>query len=201
MARLIHLIPAAELAPGQIAAIRNSVTNELLALASRELKMSVDKLVARDIRPYSDIKWATDTNATDGLANSALSTDIWQFTTDATLSGWLSAIASAYRTMGDQRYIAIYGIRDGRMTVSSPPAPQCTLWRIRVGNSDKVIWDLSKCYAYPDNVVGICPSPVVIPQNTQFNIYGYLPAAAGNAVTYVSFEGIVVEPRGKVVTP
>jgi len=197
----LQLIPIQELSAGQVGAIRNQVEKALKAKASMELKMSPDLLVVRDIRPYDDLKWATDNNATDGLAGTALAVNRWDFTTDASVVTWASCIVSASRVMGDQRFVAIYGLRDSRMSEPTPPAMQCTLWKIVVGNSDKVIWDMSKCYAYKTHAVGICPSAVIIPQNTQFDIYGYLPTSAGAAVSFVSLEGLLVEPRGKVISP
>lgn len=202
MAKLTQLVPMQELSVGHVSAERNRVTRELLVRASRELKMGENKLVVRDIRPFTDLGWATDTNATDGLVGSAITADRWDFTTDASLALWLSAIVAASRTMADQRYVAIYGLRDSRMAnATAIVAIQCTLWRFQVGNSLKAIWDASKCYAYKDHVAGFSPSEIVIPQNTQFNIFGYLPTALGSAVSYVSFEGVVVEPVGKVVSP
>jgi hypothetical protein len=197
----LQLIPIQELSAGQVGAIRNQVEKALKAKASTELKMSPDLLVVRDIRPYDDLKWATDNNATDGLAGTALTVNRWDFTTDASVVTWASCIVSTYRVMGDQRFVAIYGLRDSRMSEPTPPLMQCTLWKIVVGNSDKVIWDMSKCYAYKTHAVGICPSAVIIPQNTQFDIYGYLPTSAGAAVSFVSVEGLLVEPRGKVISP
>ena len=202
MAKLTQLIPSEELTVGQIGAIRNMVVKNLLALASKELSMPVTNLVARDIRPQSDLDWASDTNATDGLANAAVTTDIWQFTTDASLHEYLSCITSASRVMGDQRFVAIYGIRTSRMAMATPLEVQCTLWKLVVGNSIKAIWDSERLNAYQNNIAGFTPSAVVIPQNTQWNIYGYLPStAAGTILTYTNLEGIVVEPRGKVVSP
>ena len=200
-ANYLQLIPIQEIAAGQVGAIRNQVERALVAKASAELKMSPDLLVVRDIRPYDDLKWATDNNATDGLAGTALAVNRWDFTTDASVVTWASCIVSASRVMGDQRFVAIYGLRDSRMSEPTPPLMQCTLWKIVVGNSDKVIWDMSKCYAYKTHAVGICPSAVIIPQNTQFDIYGYLPTSAGAAVSFVSLEGLLVEPRGKVISP
>lgn len=200
-AELLQLIPAQELAAGQVGAIRNQVAKGLVAKAAAELKMSPDNLVVRDIRPQADLDWASDANATDGLASTAITVDRWDFTSDASLTGYLSNIVSGSRTMHDQRFMAIYGLRDSRMSEPTPPLMQCTLWKIVVGNSTKVIWDMSKCYAYKTKAIGICPSAVIIPQNAQFCIYGYLPASAGSAVSWVSVEGIIVEPRGLVISP
>ena len=204
MAKLTQLIAISELSAGQVGAIRNMVTNNLLSLAADQLKMPVANLVARDIRPYTDIKWATDDNSTDGIASTALTTDLWEFTADTSLpaaAGYLSCITSASRVMGDQEFMAIYGMRDGRMTIASPTAIDITMWKVVVGNSIKAIWDTEKLNAYKDSVVGITPSAVIIPQNVQWNIYGYMDGVGGSALSYYSLEGVIVEPRGKVVSP
>ncbi len=202
MAKLTQLVPLQELSAGQVSAQRNRVIKDLLGLASRELRMPEDKLVARDIRPFTDLAWATDATATTGLANAAITTNKWIFTTHNANTDWLSAITTLSRVMADQRFIAIFGLRDSRMAHATPIVPiQCTLWRFQVGNSLKAIWDASKCYAYRDKVAGFCPTEIVIPQNSQYNIFGYLPTAVGNALSYVSLEGVVVEPKGKVVSP
>lgn len=204
MAKLTQLVPMQELSAGQVSAERNRVIRDLLAMASRELKMGEDKLVVRDLRPFSDLAWATDATATTGLAAAAITTDKWIFTTNAGNTDWLSAIAAASRVMADQRYVAIYGLRDSRMAYATWVAIQCTLWRFQVGNSYKAIWDASKCYAYRDKVAGFCPTEIIIPQNSQYNIFGYLNQAetgVGGVLSYVSLEGVVVEPVGKVVSP
>ena len=74
-----------------------------------------------------------------------------------------------------------------------------TLIKLEVGNSIKAIWDTTKLLAYKQNPVGVCTSAVIIPQNTQFQIYGYILNTG--TVCWVSLEGVVVEPRGKVVSP
>lgn len=201
MAKLTQLVPMQELSAGQVSAQRNRVIRDLLARASRELKMAEDKLVVRDIRPYSDLNWATEDTAADALVKAAITADRWDFTTDDANALWLSAILTTKRTMADQRYVAIYGLRDSRVTYATIINIQCTLWRFQVGHSYKAIWDASKCYAYRTNVAGFCPTEIVIPQNTQFNIFGYLPTDEGDKASYVQFEGVVVEPVGKVISP
>lgn len=201
MAKLTQLVPMQELSAGQVSAQRNRVIKDLLARASRELKMAEDKLVVRDIRPFTDLGWATEDTAADALVKAAITADRWDFTTDDANALWLSAILTTKRTMADQRYVAIFGLRDSRVAYATIIAIQCTLWRFQVGNSYKAIWDASKCYAYRNHVAGFCPTEIVIPQNTQFNIFGYLPTAVGNALSHVSLEGVVVEPSGKVVSP
>lgn len=185
---LTQLIPFQELSSGQIGAIRNQVTKGLLALAAAQLKMPVDNLVVRDIRPQADLDWGSTANF------GSVSTDIWTTTTATT--GYVAALSTT--TMADQRFVAIYGLRDARYNAATIREQTTTLWKFDVGHSVKAIWDISKCYAYKTMVVGISPSAVVIPQNAYFQIYGYEIASA---LTYVSLEGIVVEPRGRVVSP
>jgi len=204
MAKLTQLVAMQELSAGQVSAQRNRVIKDLLARASRELKMDEKKLVVRDIRPFTDLAWGTEAAAADALVKGgeALTADKWEFITHDTKKLWLSAIVTTKRTMADQRYVAIYGMRDSRMAYATAiVAIQCTLWRFQVGHSYKAIWDASKCYAYRDHVAGFSPMEIVIPQNTQYNIFGYLPTAVGDALSYVSFEGVVVEPSGKVISP
>jgi len=197
MANLLQLIPAEELASGQIGAIRNQVVKGLLAQASSELRLPVDNLIVRNIRPQSDLDWASD--ATTGLTKTEVTIDNWNLTTDDSLSAYLPLITSASTAMGDQRYVAIYGLRDTRFAIASPIAQVTSLWKFDVGHSVKAIWDLTKCYAYRSKVVGISPSAVVIPQNSYFQIYGY--SITTDTASYVSLLGVVVEPRGRVVSP
>lgn len=197
MANYTQLIPVQELAPGELGAIRNEIVKASLNKASAKLGLPISDLVVRDIRPQSDLDWGSD--ATTGLANVAVTTDIWVLTSDASLSGFLPLITSASAIMATDRFITIYGLRDGRYTDGTIAAQSTTLWKIVVGNSTKAIWDLSKCYAYKDMPCGVCPSGVFIPERTQFQIYGY--SIATSTLTYVMVEGIVVEPRGLVISP
>ena len=196
---LTSLIPIKELAPGALGAIRNQVTAALVAKASTELKMPPENLVVRDIRPFSDLAWGTD--AVTGLAKAALTGNEWSMQTDDALAGYLPLVTVASTIMADQRFVAIYGIRDSRFSHPTITAYQCSLWKIVVGNSVKSIWDASKLYAYRKEAVGVTNSAIIIPQNTQYQIYGYLPTAKGNVFEWVQLEGMVCEPRGKVVSP
>lgn len=197
MATLSQLIPVQELAPGAVGAIRNAVVTFLLAKASQELKMDSDMLIVRDIRPQSDLDWGSD--ATTGLEQTGVTSDIWNILSDDALSGYLPLITSASTVMADQRYVGIYGLRDTRMALATPIAQVTSLWRFDVGHSYKAIWDLSKCNAYKTMICGVSPTVIVIPQNTYFQIYGY--SIALTTAHYVLLEGVVVEPRGKVISP
>jgi len=203
-AKLTQLIPFDELTVGQVGAIRNSVTNSLLLMAAKELSMPLANLVARDLRPQSDLDWASDDNATNGLVNNGtpVTTELWRFRSsdDIGAAVWGSCITPNSQVMADQRFVAIYGIKNARMTIAAPLGQTITLWKIVVGNSTKCIWDSEKLNAYRNNVAGITSSAVIIPQNTQWNIWGYLPAAS-DVLQEFSLEGVVVEPRGKVVSP
>lgn len=192
-----NLVPVQELAPGQVAAIKNEAIKNLLAMASAQLQMSTDNLVVRDIMPQTDLDWGSD--ATTGLANAAVTTEMWYLLTDASLSGFLPLVTSGSTTFGDQKFAAIWGIRDPRGAEATVTDQSTTLWKFNVGHSTKAIWDLSKCYAYRHNTFGICPSAVIIPQNTYFQIYGY--SIATSTGSWVMLEGAVVEPRGKQVSP
>ena len=57
------LVPIQELTPASIANIRNSVINQVVALAARELSLPEDKMVVRDIRPEADLQ--LNTHATE----------------------------------------------------------------------------------------------------------------------------------------
>lgn len=189
------LIPVEELPPGSLGAIRRQVTENLLTMVTTQLKVSRDTLVARDIRPQSDLDWGSNTD----FANAAVTTDIWNITSDGSNTGYQGIITAGSTSMADQRWIAIYGLRDMKSCFATIVTQAMTLFKIIVGNSVKAIWDTSKILCYKNNPIGICPSPIVIPQNTQFQFEGYILATT--TVSWVSLEGVVVEPRGKVISP
>lgn len=191
------LIPVEELPAGSLGAIRNEVTKNLINLASTQLKISPDLLIARDIRPYSDLAWCTHAN----FVTSALTTDIWNATTDGALTGFQEMISttSSANVMTDQRFVAIYGVRDMRTCFATQVTQAISLLKIEVGTSTKAIWDTTKLSCYKKNPVGVCPSAIIIPQNTSYQFYGYIIAVS--TVCWVSLEGVVVEPRGKVISP
>lgn len=192
------LIPVEELPPGSLGAIRRQVTENLLTMAATQLKVSRDTLVARDIRPQSDLDWGSGAAAAE-FTDSEVTTEIWNITTDTAATGYAKMITGASTVMADQRWVAIYGIRDMKSCFATQVTQAITLFKITVGNSVKAIWDTSKILCYKNNAIGICPSPIVIPQNTQFQFDGYILAVS--TVCWVSLEGVVVEPRGKVISP
>lgn len=201
-----QLVPIQELTPGGIGAIRNQVIASLVAKASKEMFMPPEKLVVRDIRPLGDLQLYDDS------AGNARTTEDWEFDVTAAASGYESITGTA--TMGDQRYVAIYGVRDLRLGRDQSPTvtgssgfPNITVWpsfvsllRISVGGGDKVIWDTQSMQSYKQNLVAFAPSAVIIPQNTSYNISIYKTRAVGGNV-YIQFIGVIVEPRGLLISP
>lgn len=203
-ARQITLIPTMELAPGAIAAIRNEIVTILVARAARELGKAPEQLLVRDLRPFSDLGWATN----DDIGTAALTEDEWIFTSDdsANYSAFTEMISSSYDEMGDDRYVAIYGVKDMRMSLNAPIAQALSMLKINVGGNDKVIWDLQNMQAYPNALAAVClPPGVIIPPSTSFQIYGQGclsdDGGATDIASYIVLEGIVVEPKGKVLSP
>jgi len=176
-AALMQLVPISELAPGQAAAIRNELVKRMIAEAVSKLNMTQDKLVVRDIRPLTgeDLDYTYE--------------DWWETT---------GAADDAYETMttgtiGDQRWVGIYGIKD-----DSEVGMSCTAIRFNIGGADRVIWNL-QALNEDDGMVGICPSGIIIPQNAPYTISRYVRSR--NAATHLVLKGFVVEPRGRVLSP
>lgn len=200
-----YLIPVKELLPAEIANIRNRTIEAVVAMVSAELKKPVEELVVRDIRPYSDLAWCTAAV----IFASALSTDKWTPQLDASdiYQAYTSVIVSTSQTMADSRWVVIYGVKDFRLSEAAPVKQSINFIKFQVGGNDRIIWDLSGMEAYPDAMASISPSPVVIPQNTQFNIFIYDAQSddghttAEDVVMYLVLDGFVVEPRGKVLSP
>lgn len=199
----IMLIPKAELPKGAITAMRNSVIATVKKLASTELKLSEDQLVARDIRWVEDLQ-AYSTGTTAATVNN------WIFTTaGSTTTGFVTVTGD--QTCAVERFIAIYGVKDLRCAYDikgvTGPTYHATLAhtvsqiRIDVGGGIKAIWDLLKMENNPLEPVGISPAAVLIPQNTVYNIYYYKHLATNSTIANLVLEGVVVEPRGKVISP
>ncbi len=208
---LTQLVPIQELTPGAVGAIRNQVINTILDQACKELHMEPGQMVVRDVRPLGDLSMY-------GVATTVTTTETWKFeATGQAANTWLAACGA--NTMADQRYVAIYGIRNGvtiglhatnddTMTsataisgVSSNLYQPVGLIKVNVGGADKVIWDVRCLAAYTDHQVAFAPSAVIIPQNTLYRIYySYATAAAGTKCR-LQLIGVAVEPRGKLIAP
>jgi len=206
-----HLALINEMTPGMVATIRNSVINQVVALAAKELHLDESQLVIRDIRPYNDLgmKYCQ-------LAGSARTTDAWEYDVTYSAVGYASVTGDA--TMGDQRYVALFGVRDYKSGYGDtktctesggrylPPESHISNIKIAVGGAIKAIWDISGLGSQLERRVAFSPSAVIIPQNASYNISYYI----GNIITastalvgavYLQLVGVVVEPRGKVITP
>lgn len=220
VAALTHLIPLAEMTPGQVGAIRNSVISQLVRQVSAELNMDPSKLVVRDVRPFRDLTMYA-------AGTTAATIDEWHYDATTTTADAFTTVTGS-QTMGDQRWVALFGVRDLRRgvgvhttamggaggmestsfvgdatafgAVANVMGQVVSLVKVNVGGSDKVIWDLSGMEAY-DVPVGFSPSAVIIPQNAAFNLYYYFKSTVAGIRAYLQLIGIVVEPRGKVVSP
>jgi hypothetical protein len=195
--------------PGQISTIRNSIINQIVAVAARELSVNEKQLVVRDILPYTDL-------GMDYGTASAGTTENWERDLTGTSVGYVSVTGS--HTMGDQRYVAIFGVRDYRNSQGAThtateisaapymPLDEVSLIKFDIGGATKAIWDISGIQAKSDAHVGFSPSAVLIPQNASYNIYYYVKAqytadTAKIGMAYLQFVGVTVEPRGKTMTP
>jgi len=173
----ILLIPQAELSTGQAAAIRNGAVERVVSDTSRILRVPKEKLIVRDLRPKEDL--------------------------DYTYASWAeisSATTAAYETMtsgtmGDQRFVGIYGVMDNSETIAASKL------RIKVGNSIKTIWVLENLYSLSDGGprIGFAPSVVIVPQNTPYTIQRYV--TQGSLPANIVLKGFVVEPFGRVLSP
>ena len=169
----IQLIPFKELAPGQAGHIRNAIIRALVANAVFALKLTPDKLVVRDIRAKDDLDYTYED---------------WAEVTGATANAYETMSTG---TMADQRWIGIFGVKVG---LDCP----ITAIKFNIGGGDRAIWQL-QCLTEENGLTGFCPSGIIISQNAPYTIsrytrYTYYPA-------HVVLKGVVVEPRGKVLSP
>ena len=170
----IQLIPVGELAPGQIGAIRNQLKNAVLSIACNELQMTSDRMVVRDTDPDVDLDYAlVDWNEQTGATGSAYET-------------WTTG------TMGDQRWVVIYGLQDDADWQS------CTAVKFNIGGADRVIWTLQQLNA-EDGLIGVSPGGVVIPPNAPYTISRYVRSI--NTPTHLVLKSFTIEPRGKTLSP
>jgi len=199
-----QLIPTAELAPGAVSAIRDTVISQLIALAATELKKDPKDLIVRDLRPYTDLAWATHAD----IGTAALTEDKWDFTSDDAVNygAFTDMVVAGSDVMADGRFVAIYGVKDLRMAQNAPIEQALSELKLYVGGNDRVIWDLQSMQAYPNHLSAVSPSAVIIPQRTIYQIYGYGclghdGGASSNIISWLMLEGVVVESRGLVISP
>lgn len=198
----ITLTPIQEMAPGQVTAIRNSIIDSVVKMASKGLSLPESSLVVRDIRAYDDIGFGNNT----AFMATAITHNCWGAfkaadTYIVTAASPLAYVAgcAATQTMADMRYCAIYGVRDWRMARPTSLIQEISLIKFDIGNADRVVWNLAKVEAYTDFMAGIAPTAIVIPPNTPFQIYPYL--IAGGVAQHLQLMGFIVEPVGLLLTP
>ena len=176
-----QLIPFSELAPGEAGSIRNELIKAMVVEAVARTKLPEDRLIVRDIRAKEDLV-------------------IYSAGADADIEDWAGvtgATANAYETMatgtmGDQRWLGIYGVK------GDVEANACTALKFNVGGADRVIWQLQGLNE-DDGFVGFCPTGIIIPQNTIYTISRFVRDAT--SPVKLVLKGIVVEPRGILVSP
>lgn len=204
------LIPVDELPPGALTAHRNKIKSMLTAIVSKDLALPPNQLIVRDIRWVEDMQ-AYSTGTTAATIND------WIFTTAASATTGFVTITGDQR-MAQNRYVALYGVRDLRFTYGTVAAsvttnpwlviPQCVSQiKIDVGGGTRAIWDLSKVQAAGasasscGNASGIAMSAVIIPQLATYNISFYKMIGVNSTIAKVVFEGFCLEPRGVLCSP
>lgn len=174
-ASLTQLIPLNEMAPGAAGTIRNQVIEALLAQAENELRIPRARLVVRDIRPRADLDYTPES---------------WAEVTGSTIAAYETMSTG---TMADQRYVAIFGVRD------DSPMKAVSLIRFNIGGSDRAIWNLEYLGEEDESKVGFSPSAIVITPNAPYTLSRWVLYASVGA--HIILKGVVVEPRGKVISP
>lgn len=190
-----YLIPIAELTPGGVSSIRNKLRDFLVDETAARLSMAKQNLVVRDIRGVEDMAICKTTGA-------VATEDDWKYTGSgaATWDPWTVAAS----TMGDQRFVMLYGLRDLTMRNiawdAATLAQALSLVKIEVGNAVKAIWDSSVlgAYALSGPAVAVTSNGVLIPQNAAYQLRAFTNAAIAQ---YLQLVGLVCEPRGKLISP
>ena len=170
----IQLIPFSELAPGEVGAIRNGIIKQMVAMAVQSLKLGENQVVVRDIRAKDDLDYTYED---------------WRETTSSTADAYETMTTG---TMGDQRWVGIFGVK------ADADSFACTAIKFNVGGGDRAIWQL-QALKPQDDMVGFCPSGIIIPQRTPYTISRYVRSASSSFLLVL--KGVVVEKRGKVVSP
>lgn len=191
-----YLMPVAELTPGSVSAIRNTARDYLIDETSARLSMPTSQLVVRDIRPIDDLVMCAS-------PSTPATNDDWEYTGGAahTWEAW----SDDDQTMGDQRFVILYGVRDLSMRnqawATTAVVQDIALVKLDVGNATKAIWDVGclGAYALSGPAAAVTNNPILIPQNVAYLLKVF--TNAGSVVQYLQLMGLVCEPRGKVISP
>ncbi len=145
--------------------------------ASRGTNYALDKLIVRDIRPLTTV------------GDLDYTYEDWSETTGATANAWETMSTG---TNVDQRWIGFYGVR------IDPDSFSITALRFNIGGSDRVIWEL-QALGEEDGYTGFCPSVIVIPPNAPYTISRWVRSVS--SIDKTVLKGVVIEPRGKMLSP
>lgn len=152
---------------------------DLMNLAKKELGLSEEELVIRDLRPEDIIisgtpQWSKTANATGGWATGG--------------AGWKNLTNTFI--VADNRFIGIYGVSDRSTNV--------TQLKIERSGSVTRYWHIQELVPNSENNVMFVDDPVIIPQNNLLTIKGY---SLASATEYIRLLGLVVERKGLLVSP
>ncbi len=152
---------------------------DLIDMAKKELGLSEDDLVVRQLRPEDVIvsgtpQWSKTTNATGGWATAG--------------TGWVN-LTNTF-SMADNRFVGIYGISDRSTNI--------TQLRIDRSGSRTRHWHIQELIPNCENNIMFVDDPVIIPQNELLTIQGY---SLASATEYLRLIGLVVERKGLLVSP
>jgi len=175
-----QLIPFSELAPGEAASIRRKLIDKVVQLAVQETRLSPGQVVVRDLRPDTDLL-------------------LYTAGVDAAVMDWAAmtgTTAGAFETMGtgtnsSDRWILIYGVKLAENC-------SCSQLKFNIGGGDRVIWDLGGLKE-DDDYVGFSPAGIVMKPNDPYTISRWVIKISSSAT--IVLKGVVVEPRGKVISP
>ena len=171
----IQLVPLSEFGLGQVAVVRNKAIDAMAKDAMHKLKLPEKDLVVRDLRAADDF----DDYTYEDYGEVAVSTAN-QYETMTT------------GTMGDQRWVGIFGVKD-----NSDDRVVSAL-KFDIGGGLRAIWQLQGLND-EDGRVGFSPGVIIIPQNAPYTISRYILQASVSV--QIVLKGVVVEPRGKVLSP
>ena len=155
---------------------------DLIDMAKKELGLSEDELVVRQLRPEDVMvtntpQWS-ESDSTAGLYGG--------WATGA--SGWVT-LTNTY-SMVDNRFVGIYGVSDRSTNV--------TQLKITRSGSVARYWHIQELIPNCENNAMFVDDPIIIPQNNLLTIEGY---ALASATEYLRLIGLTVERKGLLVSP
>jgi len=190
------LLPAAELRPEMVDAIRNACERQAVAEAQRRFGAG-QRLTVRDL-------CASDFSFTN---------NVWTDTSNATPNQW-NAIAQGAFTVATGTVLGIYGVRVGWLMNATLSQFPITGFRLDVGGARVAQWNVEKLMlptaliATPANIfeladkpwpLGVTKSPIVVGEDITVTIYEYTRTAS--SAYYPIWAGVAVEKEGRTLKP